>query len=144
MAGACLPVAAPKAASASVRRALRGTPGTIRNFKFPPGLRLHQPAAFRQVRLQGRRFSDSYFSMSALPNQETHARLGLAIATKTFGSAVARNRIKRIARESFRLHQHALPPLDITVAARAAARAAAGKELRASLDQLWQQLARRG
>jgi ribonuclease P protein component len=81
--------------------------------------------------------------MSALPNQETHARLGLAIATKTFGSAVARNRIKRIARESFRLHQHALPALDITVAARAAARTALGAELRASLDQLWQQLARR-
>ena len=132
----------PRAASVSVRRALRGTPGIIRNFKFPPSQRLHQPAAFRQVRLQGRRFSDTYFSMSALPNQETHARLGLAIATKTFGSAVARNRIKRIARESYRLNRHALPPLDITVAARAAARKASGAELRASLDELWQQLAR--
>jgi ribonuclease P protein component len=82
--------------------------------------------------------------MSALPNQETHARLGLAIATKTFGSAVARNRIKRIARESFRLNQHDLPALDITVAARAAARTAGGVALRASLDALWQQLAKGG
>jgi ribonuclease P protein component len=81
--------------------------------------------------------------MSALPNQVTHARLGLAIATKTFGSAVARNRIKRIARESFRLNQHAIPALDITVAARAAARTASPALLRASLDELWQQLARR-
>jgi len=94
--------------------------------------------------LQGRRFSDTYFSMSALPNQESHARLGLAIATKTFGSAVARNRIKRIARESFRLNQHILPPLDITVAARAGARSAAPKVLRASLDELWLTLAKRG
>ena len=138
-----MPVAAPKAASASVRRALRGTPGTIRNFKFEPRQRLHHPAAFRQVRLQGRRFSDPYFSMSALPNQESHARLGLAIATKTFGSAVARNRIKRIARESFRLNQHVLPPLDITVAARAAARTAAAKVLRESLDGLWHTMAKR-
>ncbi len=138
-----MPVAAPKAASASVRRALRGTPGTIRNFKFEPRQRLHQPAAFRQVRLQGRRFSDPYFSMSALPNQESHARLGLAIATKTFGSAVARNRIKRIARESFRLNQHVLPPLDITVAARVAARTAAAKVLRESLDGLWHAMAKR-
>jgi ribonuclease P protein component len=82
--------------------------------------------------------------MSVLPNQETHARLGLAIATKTFGSAVARNRIKRIARESFRLNQHELPPVDITVAARAAARTAGGSSLRASLDALWQQLAKGG
>lgn len=79
-----------------------------------------------------------------LPNHEAHPRLGLAIATKTFGSAVARNRIKRITRESFRLNQHAIPCLDITVAARAAARGAAAGELRASLDRLWHSLARRG
>src|SRR5208282_5741361 len=115
----CSPVGAPKAASASVRSALRRIFGTIRNFKFEPRQRLHQPAEFRQVRLHGRRFSDHYFSMSVLPNHEARARLGLAIATKTFGSAVARNRIKRITRESFRLNQHAIPSLDITVAARA-------------------------
>jgi ribonuclease P protein component len=55
---------------------------------------------------------------------------------------VARNRIKRIARESFRLNQHAIPPLDITVAARASARSAPAAELRASLDKLWHRLAR--
>jgi ribonuclease P protein component len=142
--GDCWPVAAPKAVSASVRRAFRGTPGTIRNFKFPPDKRLHQPAEFKQVRLQGRRFSDTYFSISALPNHAAHPRLGLAIATKTFGSAVARNRIKRIARESFRLNQHTLPPLDVTVAARPAARDAQPALLRASLGKLWQLLSAAG
>ena len=96
------------------------------------------------VRQRGKRFSDAYFSLSVLVNRDGHARLGLAIATRTFGSAVARNRIKRITRESFRLNQHAIPCLDITVAARAAARGAAAGELRASLDRLWHSLARRG
>jgi ribonuclease P protein component len=94
--------------------------------------------------LQGRRFNDTHFSISALPNHAAHPRLGLAIATRTFGSAVERNRIKRIARESFRLNQHTLPPLDITVAAHAAARDAAPVVLRASLEKLWRLLGTRG
>jgi ribonuclease P protein component len=88
--------------------------------------------------LQGRRFGDTYFSISALPNHAAQPRLGLAIATKTFGTAVARNRIKRITRESFRLNQHTLPALDVTVAARPAARDASPALLRASLAKLWQ------
>jgi ribonuclease P protein component len=55
---------------------------------------------------------------------------------------VARNRVKRITRESFRLNQHAIAPLDITIAARESARGASAAELRASLEKLWQKLAR--
>jgi ribonuclease P protein component len=95
------------------------------------------------VRERGRRLSDAFFSVSVLANHESHPRLGLAIATRTFGSAVARNQIKRIARESFRLNQYALPAADITLTARGAARGVPPRELRASLDQLWQSVARR-
>ena len=95
------------------------------------------------MRERGRRFSDAYFSLSVLANHESHPRMGLAIATRTFGTAVLRNRVKRIARESFRMHQHALPPIDITLAARAAARTALPRELRASLDRHWQSIAHR-
>ena len=35
--------------------------------------------------------------------------MGLAV-TRKLGSAVRRNRIKRVLREFFRLHQHELPP----------------------------------
>lgn len=76
-------------------------------------------------------------------NQSEHARLGLAIATKVFGTAVARNRVKRIIRESFRLNQMALPPVDITVAARDAAKSATAAQLRASLDDTWKSIAAR-
>ena len=81
--------------------------------------------------------------MSVLGNHESYARLGLAIATRTFGTAVARNRIKRLARESFRLNQHGLPPVDITVSARDAARLAQPKDLRASLDKHWKSITQR-
>jgi len=77
-----------------------------------------------------------------LANHETHPRLGLAMATRTCGTAVVRNRIKRLTRESFRLNQHVLPPVDVTVAAREAARRAAPGELRASLAKHWTSIAR--
>ena len=115
----------------------------IKRLTFEPRKRLHQPAEFRAVRQAGKRLSDAYFSLSVLANHENCARLGLAIATRTFGTAVARNRVKRIARESFRLNQHALPPVDVTVAARDAARLAQPKDLRASLDKHWKNITQR-
>jgi ribonuclease P protein component len=95
------------------------------------------------VKRRGKKFADAYFSLSVLGNHETFPRLGLSIATRTFGNAVARNRIKRLTRESFRLNQHSLPPVDVTVSAREAARRADLSELRASLDKHWKSITRR-
>jgi ribonuclease P protein component len=52
---------------------------------------------------------------------------------------VDRNKLKRIARESFR-HQHALPPWDFVVLARPGADRAERHALRASLDRHFEQL----
>ena len=104
---------------------------------------MHQPAEFREVKRRGRKFADAFFSLSVLANHETYPRLGLSIATRTFGTAVARNRIKRLTRESFRLNQHSLPPVDVTVSAREAAREATLGDLRASLDKHWKSIAER-
>jgi len=103
---------------------------------------LHQPAEFREVRQRGKRFTDAYFTLSVLANHEDHPRLGLAIATRACGSAVARNFLKRLARESFRLNQHSLPAVDITVAVRDGARRAPAPDLRESLLRHWKSIRR--
>lgn len=64
----------------------------------------------------------------------------MAVGLRAVGTAVRRNRIRRVIRESFRLHQHALPAADIVVSARAKAKDATNEELFASLKRLWGQI----
>ena len=69
------------------------------------------------------------------------ARLGLAIAKKRIRRASARNRIKRLVRESFRYHAAELCGLDVVVLARGDG-AASNRELLDSLATHWQRLGR--
>jgi ribonuclease P protein component len=78
------------------------------------------------------------FAILARESGQSHPRLGLSVAARIIGNAVARNRIKRVVRESFRLVQHELPNVDIVVNARSGAKSASHGELRRSLDQHWQ------
>jgi ribonuclease P protein component len=77
------------------------------------------------------------------PSASGHARLGLAVGVKAAGNAVNRNRVKRLARESFRHRQQELPPLDLVVNARVAAGKATNAEIRASLAAHWDRIVRR-
>jgi len=64
----------------------------------------------------------------------------MAVGAKAVGNAVRRNRIRRAIWESFRLHQHELPAVDIFVTARAAAREAPNAVIFASLRRFWRQI----
>ena len=64
-------------------------------------------------------------------------RLGLAVSKKNFKKAVDRNIVKRIIRESFRLHQQQLAGLDIVVMSRATTNIADRAALHASLERHW-------
>lgn len=112
-------------------------------FCFPPQCRLLTPAAYKNVFAQAVKSQDQYFTLLAVRNQLDHPRLGLAIAKKVIKRAVDRNRLKRIARESFRLRQHTLTALDIVVLARRDALTASPETLRQSLEKLMQQLVKR-
>jgi ribonuclease P protein component len=68
------------------------------------------------------------------------ARLGLAISKKHARRSVDRNRIKRVAREAFRVRRQSLPPVDIIVLSRAGIAGAERAELRAELDRLLENL----
>jgi ribonuclease P protein component len=107
---------------------------------LPPRLRLRRKSDFDVAYARGRRMGDGFFSVTVTLHQSGAPRLGLAVAVKTAGGAVARNRIRRIIRESFRLHQRQLPAVDLVVSARPTAREATGTALRASLEALWKKV----
>ena len=107
---------------------------------FPPARRLRKPGEFKRVYATGRRMGNEFFTVNAQPNELTAARLGMSVAVRAMGNAVGRNRIRRMIRESFRLNQAILPPLDIVIGVRAGARGAEPLLLRASLERLWQKL----
>ncbi len=64
------------------------------------------------------RVSHRNLLLLARPNDFDKARLGLVVAKKNVRLAVKRNRIKRVVRETFRLNQETLKPLDIIFLAR--------------------------
>ena len=108
---------------------------------FPPRARLRKPREFEAVLKQGRRVQEKLLSAVVLAGAADEARLGLAISARTVPLATGRNRIKRLARESFRARRATLPAADIVLQARTGAGAAESSELRATLERLWQRVA---
>jgi len=117
---------------------------------MPPTDRLHLSAdrrlrsklQFDALYASGKRVDDRFFGLRVRPNGLGFPRIGLAVAVKTAGNAVKRNRLRRLIRETFRLAQHELPAVDIVVAAKFPAAEAPAATLRASLATLWQRVAR--
>ena len=76
-----------------------------RRLTLPARLRLRRKKDFDAAYARGRRLGDGFFGMTATLNTEGAPRLGLAVAVRVAGGAVERNRIRRVIKESFRLHQ---------------------------------------
>jgi ribonuclease P protein component len=111
--------------------------------RFPSALRLHLPAEFRKVFAQAEVVRDSTFKILRCDNALPHCRLGLAVSRKVCRSAVGRNRIKRVVRESFRQHQHELAARgcwDIVVLPTPQAATICNAELSTRLAALWQKM----
>ncbi len=70
--------------------------------------RLRKRYEFRQVQLKGRRIHTRRFLIVVEPNQSPNTRLGITV-TKKVGTAVQRNRIKRVVREAFRRNRALFP-----------------------------------
>lgn len=92
----------------------------IRNVSFPRSARLLTPAAFTAVFEQRKARRGQFFHLHFGPAQHGKstdsdggvARLGIAVPKKLLKTAVHRNLVKRIARESFRQLQTVIDPRD--------------------------------
>lgn len=109
--------------------------------RFARRARLLKPDEFKAAFERGRRINESVLAAVVCSNPHDHARLGLAVAKKSVPLATARNRIKRQVRESFRLHQHRLPAVDIVILTRPGILKAGAADLRSALDALWRRIA---
>lgn len=109
---------------------------------FPPDARLRRPEEFKSVLAQGSRLHESPMTFVVAPGRDATARLGLAIAARSVPTAVGRNRIKRLARETFRQARAQLSAVDVVVLAKPAAATAAPAQLRAAFERVWRRLRR--
>lgn len=112
------------------------------SFRFGRELRLLTPSQFDNVFQNPFRVASPLFTILAKPNQLTHPRIGLTIAKKRVKLAVHRNRIKRCVRDSFRLHQHQLPAVDLVLMVKGDISNTPNDELLKQLERLWQKIAR--
>ena len=99
--------------------------------------RLTRPEEFKTAFAQGRRQRRSPLALVHRPDPSQPARLGLAVSRKQARSAVLRNRIKRQAREVFRLRADALPLGDYVIYAVTSCEGLKPQELRIRLAQLF-------
>ena len=106
---------------------------------LPKHARLLKTADYNRVFDKPVRSSDRYFTILARPNNLSNARLGMAFTKKKERLAVARNRLKRISRESFR-QTTTLFKADYIVLAGARCVTATNQELFHSLEQHWKRL----
>jgi ribonuclease P protein component len=111
---------------------------------FPKTSRLLSPKDYGPVfKRPTLRVSSRYFLILALSTSKPDSRLGIVVAKKNIRTAVQRNRIKRLLRESFRLKKMDFATIDIVVLAKKGLDALENSEARAQIDTLFNELAQK-
>ncbi len=104
-------------------------------------MRLSRARDIERVFRNGCKISNAYVTIRARKRRaRIPPRLGFAITRKHVGSAVRRNRIKRVVRESFRRHWRILEGFDVVLVSRSALGEAEPIAFRAALDAQWRTL----
>ena len=108
----------------------------------PEDLELLLNLNFRRAFERRKSASDAFLVVYGVENGRDYPRLGLSVSKKKVGHAAARNRVRRLLREAFRLSKARLPPgVDLVVVPRGPKISFA--EARRSLPHLAQAVARR-
>ena len=108
---------------------------------FNSTYKLRKAVEFKRVFKNPTVSSDQFFKVLARLNQAENSRLGMAVSRQVDKSAVGRNRIKRVIRESFRRYYSTENGcLDIVVLPRRESATICNKRLFRSLQDHWSRL----
>lgn len=124
----------------SITVVLKVVKDSVSDFGFPRALRLLDKTAIQHVFKTGRKLRLPEISIFFVPNTLQHPRFCPSVSKKFIPKAHDRNQIKRIFRESFRLHQHLLTSWDIIIAAYKPINQLNKKQIREIMDPQWQKL----
>lgn len=119
---------------------LKAVTNYLHKYIFPRHQRLVSKADYKSVFDESKKFSEKHLLILFRPNQKSYARMGLIVGKNISKSAVVRNRIKRVIRESFRHIQSKLNNVDVIVIARQQCDKLSKENLRKGIDQLWKKL----
>ena len=108
--------------------------------RFSRQQRLLKASEFKYVFSRPLKVGNAYLSVLARPNGLKHARLGMTVPKRQVAKAVARNRIKRLVRESFRYSQLRREGLDVVVLVRSGAQIVDNATLNVELNKQWDRL----
>ena len=115
-----------------------------KGFNYPRQQRLLTPAEFAAVFADAPlRATHPNFLILARGNNLGYPRLGLVVPKKHVRKANKRNRIKRVARETFRKEQHKLAAIDAIVLARHGAEIVPTQQLTSVFIGLWKRISKR-
>lgn len=110
-------------------------------FGYPRQLRMLTAGDFQFVFDKATvKVPDQQILILARENNLGHPRLGFVISKKNVRRAVKRNHVRRIMRESFRLNQHQLPPVDMIILARPGLGDLSACDLHRLADKCWSRL----
>lgn len=111
---------------------------------YPRTCRLTRPSEFQYVFERGlhRRVQVQGLFARVRESSSSQARLGFALSKRSLKHAVDRNRVKRLTRESFRLHRERLPKLDMVIITQSEVAQLNNAAILQQLDILWEQLSR--
>ncbi|MBW1698507.1 MAG: ribonuclease P protein component [Deltaproteobacteria bacterium] len=113
----------------------------MRKFSFTKADRILKRSEFIRLLEVGKKIQNRYFVAVYSPAENERSRLGITVS-KRVGKAATRNRIKRFAREYFRLNRHDMPGYwNIHLIAKKEAAELSSKEAFLSLQEIFSRIA---
>ncbi|MFI3256045.1 MAG: ribonuclease P protein component [Psittacicella sp.] len=107
-------------------------------YSFTKESRLLTPDQFSFVFDKASKITSNNILILLRPNNLDHARIGFVFSKKKIKLSIQRNRIRRICRESFRLHNISLKGFDLVVLPKHGISKLSNEELWKELNYLWE------